>query len=112
MYNPPPRARAPHPRLSCVAVGTSIPICTNKVVFVDYMTITASGGGSFAATTLTPSPTGVCTFVDTVTGVEKEDMQDRNSVRVRNILIQPPAGKENNYFCSVLFACLLCVGPG
>lgn len=78
-YNHQPSLRSP-----CVAVtrGRTALLSEYKVVFVDYMVITASGGGSFVPTALAPSPTGVCTFVDTVIGVEKEDMQDRLSVRV------------------------------
>lgn len=68
---PPPRLRSLCRLVEC------------QVVFVDYMVITASGGGSFGATVLAPTTNGRCTFVNTVIGVEKENMQDRNSVRVR-----------------------------
>jgi len=53
---------------------------------VDYMVITAHTGGTFEAAMFTPSPVGACAFVDTVIGVEKEEGQDRLSVRVRGWL--------------------------
>lgn len=75
------RHGVPPPRFAAlpVAVHTAL---LYQVVFVDYMVITASGGGYFGVTTLAPTSNGLCTFVDTVVGVEKENMQDRNSVRV------------------------------
>ncbi|CAM9773846.1 unnamed protein product [Ectocarpus sp. 4 AP-2014] len=61
--------------LSCSQPGST------QVVFVDYMSITAATGGSFAAMTPVSSSTGRCTYVDTVTGLEKEMLQDRVSVQ-------------------------------
>lgn len=67
----------------------------NEVVFVDYMVISAHAGGTFAAATVTPSPVGACTFVDTVVGVEKEEGQDRLSVRVRALLAAAAASRRS-----------------
>ncbi|CAM9783979.1 unnamed protein product, partial [Ectocarpus fasciculatus] len=64
--------------LSCSQPGST------QVVFVDYMSITAAGGGSYAAATPASSSAGTCTFVETVTGVEKEMFQDRVSVQAND----------------------------
>lgn len=53
------------------------------------MVITAHAGGSFAAASLPPFSTGVCTFVDTVVGIEKEEGQDRLSVLVSFFFLIP-----------------------
>lgn len=69
---------------------------------MDYMTITASGGGSFGVTTLAPTSKGVCTFVDTVIGVEKENMQDRLAVRVSRAASR--SSPKRDQFCALTFS--------
>ncbi|CAM9496191.1 unnamed protein product [Scytosiphon promiscuus] len=65
---------------------------STQVIFIDYMEISASCCGSFAATSLTFLQTGTCTFVDTITGVEKEEGQDRLSVQTKDDI---PVAFEN-----------------
>eukprot|EP00752_Nemacystus_decipiens_P010876 g9669.t1 len=73
---------------------------STQVVFVDYMVITASGGGSFGVTTLAPTSKGDCTFVDTVIGIEKEAMQDRLAVRAQDGV--PVAFENMEYYVRML----------
>lgn len=90
----------------CTVFPSQPPQTKNKVLFVDYMEISASCCGPFAATALNFPPTGTCTFVDTVTGVEKEEGQDRLSVQVRRYLMYVsflvvPAGEDEwRLFCT------------
>ncbi len=58
------------------------------------MVITAHAGGSFAAASLPPFSTGVCTFVDTVVGIEKEEGQDRLSVLVSFFSTPSEVGRD------------------